>query len=200
MAARAGAPGVPVIVSTEDEEIAILAQAAGAEVVRRPDHLANDSASTESALLHVLDNAPGLDADPDWLVCLQPTSPFRGAATVARFLAMAANASVDCLLSMTETRADFWRPGPDGNWSRLFPECPRRQQDREPIYEENSAVYLARVSALRETGSILGRRRQGVLIDPVEGLDINTAHDLAVAEAMVAAGLAPITAAGNGSG
>ena len=43
-----------VLVSTDDDAIAAAAHSHGAEVVRRPEHLAGDTASSESALLHAL--------------------------------------------------------------------------------------------------------------------------------------------------
>ena len=43
-----------VFVSTEDDEIAAVSKAAGAEVISRPLELASDTASSESALLHAL--------------------------------------------------------------------------------------------------------------------------------------------------
>ena len=51
------------IVTTDDDEIAAVAQQYGAEVVRRPSELAGDAATSESALLHVLDV---LKADEDY--------------------------------------------------------------------------------------------------------------------------------------
>src|SRR4029077_19056731 len=55
-----------VYVSTDDAEIAAVARAHGAEVVMRPAQLAEDGATSESALLHTLDErrAHG-HADPD---------------------------------------------------------------------------------------------------------------------------------------
>ena len=45
-----------VIVSTDDAEIGAVAQQYGAEVVWRPAEISGDTASSESALLHVLDH------------------------------------------------------------------------------------------------------------------------------------------------
>jgi CMP-N,N'-diacetyllegionaminic acid synthase len=95
----------------------------------------------------------------------------------------------DCLMTVTEDRRDLWRMADDGRLTRLFPDAPRRQQDRTPLYEENSAVYLTRVSALRATGSVLGRSVRGVVIDPIEAWDINTETDLVIAEALAPGGL-----------
>lgn len=44
-----------VVVSTDDAEIAAVARGFGAEVVIRPAELASDTASSESAVLHALD-------------------------------------------------------------------------------------------------------------------------------------------------
>ncbi|MGO3032894.1 MAG: acylneuraminate cytidylyltransferase family protein, partial [Microbacterium gubbeenense] len=45
-----------VIVSTDDDEIAGVAESWGAEVVRRPADLADDAATSEDAVLHALED------------------------------------------------------------------------------------------------------------------------------------------------
>src|SRR5688572_19799311 len=61
-----------VIVSTDDDAIAEVATAEGAEVVRRPAALSDDRASSESALIHVLDTRHEAGRpDPDLIVFLQ---------------------------------------------------------------------------------------------------------------------------------
>ena len=44
-----------VVVSTDDQDIASVSRAHGADVVMRPTDIAGDNASSESALLHALD-------------------------------------------------------------------------------------------------------------------------------------------------
>ncbi len=60
------------VVSTEDEEIAAVAKAYGAEVLCRPAELATDKASTLSVLQHAIGQIPC-----DIVVLLQATSPIR---------------------------------------------------------------------------------------------------------------------------
>lgn len=177
-----------VVVSTDDDTIATVAAEAGVAVLKRPSQLATDMSSTEGVLLHALDVEDLEGRTHEWVVTLSPTSPLRSAATVSRFIAMLPDApdDVDCLLSVHEDRGDFWvRDGDD--WRRLAPNAPRRQQDRAPLYVENSAIYATRVPALRRTGSILGARPRGVVIDAIEGHDINTPEDLLTAEAILLA-------------
>lgn len=180
--------GGATFVSTEDEEIAAVALLHGAKVVVRPKELASDTASTESALLHTLAHVAEFGWKPKWVVTLPPTNPLRRADTLVQFISAARREAVDCVFSVTETRGDFWRRDPFGKLCRLFPDASRRQQDREPLYEENSAIYVTRVDALRETGSILGGSQEGIMIDATEGLDINSERDLLVARALLEAG------------
>jgi CMP-N-acetylneuraminic acid synthetase len=176
---------IPAFVSTDDDAIAKVASGfKGIEVVPRPPEISGDTASTESVLLHVLDTYKS--GKPEWVMTLPPTSPFRSAATIRRFVdEVRANPDAqDCLMSTTENRGDFWRLQQDGTIARLFPNAPRRQQEREPLFEENSAIYLTKVQVLRDTGVILGRRVRGIPISAVEGFDVNTADDLKMAESI----------------
>ena len=177
-----------VIVSTESIEISQIAEAAGARVIMRPAELASDNASTESVLLQVLDVLETEGDEPEWVMTLPPTSPFRKASTIKFFITELDKKTnnQDCLMSVTEDRGDYWRmTDANGSIVRLLSHAPRRQQDREPMYGENSAIYLTKCSALRETGSILGKKVRGFPIDLIEAFDINTEIDFSIAEAMV---------------
>jgi len=186
-AAREAGLGDATLVSTDDSEIADVATRLGCRVLPRPAALATDAASTEGVLLHALDEVAREGWYPKWLLTLPPTSPFRRAKTIRFFVDHVADADADCMFSVTETRSDLWRRDAAGTMVRLFPDAPRRQQDRAPLYEENSAIYLTSVAALRATGSVLGRSQRAVLIDPLEGFDINSELDFAVATALLGA-------------
>ena len=185
-AAKAAGLGAVTTVSTEDRSIADVARALGARVIERPADLASDTASTESVLLHVLAEAAKHGWTPRWVVTLPPTSPFRRSSTIKACCEVAQREQVDCIFTVTETKADFWRVDERGDFTRLFPDAPRRQQDRAPLFEENSAVYVTSTEALRTSGSILGRSRRAVAIDPLEAFDINTELDFSVVEALMA--------------
>lgn len=169
-----------VFVSTDDPRIAAVAQGMQVQVIERPVEHASDTASTEAVLLHALGDPRVASLRPGWLMTLPPSSPLRDAATIARFMAdfERDGRRADCYFSVTEDRGDYWQRKPDGGWARLFPQAPRRQQAREPLYEENSAIYLTRVEALKETGSILGRTACGVPIERRAAIDINEQADI----------------------
>lgn len=179
-----------IYVSTEDERVARVAQEWGAKVIIRPAAFASDTASTESVLLHALDVLQIGTESEDWVMTLPPTSPMRSASTIQAFASHAKSAAptVDCVMSVTENRSDFWRIEPDGRFGRLFPEQPRRQQDRPPLFEENSAIYVTRIRSLRRNELILGENTLCVPISREEALDINTVEDLRLAAALLKAG------------
>jgi len=176
-----------ILVSTDCEEIATVARAAGARVIIRPDEFATDEASTESVLLHCLDNLRQEGRSPEWVMTLPPSSPLRTSKTImcAREKALNLPNDIDCLFSVHETRDDFWIGDTPDKVRRLFPDAPRRQQDRRPMWVENSCVYLTKVKALQKTGIILGEKYSGFEIPFEDGFDINSETDFIIAEQLL---------------
>lgn len=177
-----------VVVSTDSKEIAEVALQYGAEIINRPTELSTDEAPTELALIHALDSLTAQNFTPEWVLTLQPTSPLRSSQTIRDFVAAFSDASqhFDSMLSVTEDSAYKWVKTEGHALQPLFPNAARRRQDRPPLYSEDSALYITRVQALRNTGSIFGRNVTGFSIDPIEAVDINEPLDLAWAEFLLA--------------
>src|SRR5690606_28659126 len=66
-----------VIVSTDDAAIADIAHQAGARIIIRPEALSGDTAPSESAIAHVLEEMEAQGESVDRVVFLQATSPLR---------------------------------------------------------------------------------------------------------------------------
>lgn len=178
-----------VAVSTDSEQIKeVAASVQGVEIVDRPEDISGDKASTESALLHaleVMEKRKGCVYDA--VVTLQATSPLRTPQTVkACFERYEADRDkYDALLTLTETRTDYWIKDSEAHYRRLYPDAPRRRQDRDPIYIENSAVYITDKQSLIETGSVLGHAVNGYVIPEQEGVDINEPIDIMLVEELL---------------
>jgi CMP-N-acetylneuraminic acid synthetase len=173
-----------VFVSTDSEEIMRVAEASGASVINRPPEISHDTASTESALLHGVDFIKANHGwNPEYILTLPPTSPLRKAETIRKFISsfIPVCNEYDAMLSFTECRGDYWIKANE-DFSRLFPDAPRRRQDRKPLYLENSAMYVTKTESLIVTGSILGRNCTGFVINEIEAIDINEPLDLQWAE------------------
>ena len=95
-------PGIDgVYVSTEDEEIAQVAQAHGAQVpVRRPAELATDEAGKLPAIEHLVTYLEAAGQRIDWVVDLQPTSPLRALEDLQAALALRGKAGL--VVSVTQ--------------------------------------------------------------------------------------------------
>jgi CMP-N,N'-diacetyllegionaminic acid synthase len=93
------------VVCTEDANISMAAEAAGAESFRRPPEMAQDDSSIYDTIFHVLDAY----RVADWVVLLQPTSPLRTAEDIDRAVTLCmvntAPACVSC---------EFQVPVPNG--------------------------------------------------------------------------------------
>ncbi|MBF4614732.1 cytidylyltransferase domain-containing protein [Curtobacterium sp. VKM Ac-1376] len=179
-----------VVVSTDGDAIAAEARAAGARVVRRPGDLAGDEASSESALLHVLDE---LDASvaplPEVLVFLQATSPFIEPADLDAAVARVVNGHADAVFAAAPSHAFLWRLAADGTAVAVNHDAatrPRRQ-DREPEYRETGAFYVMRTAGFLENRHRFHGRVELAVVDPAAAIDIDDAADLALAEAQAEA-------------
>jgi CMP-N-acetylneuraminic acid synthetase len=117
---------------------------------------------------------------------LPPTSPLRTAATIQKVLDTP-RGDAEALMTVTDYRGDLWQRC--GSFlTRLQAAAPRRQQDREPLWEENSAVYLTNTMSLYTSQSVLGYGNViGVPISRQEAWDVNDPLDLLVADALLRA-------------
>ncbi|MEL4320677.1 acylneuraminate cytidylyltransferase [Leifsonia sp. YIM 134122] len=188
--AALAAPSIDrVVVTTDGDAIAALARDAGADVVQRPQDLAGDTASSESALLHALaaiEDETG--ALPEATVFIQATSPFIDAADLELAVRSVLDRDADVVFSAVESHAFLWRARPDGDGSvegvnHSAAVRPRRQ-DRDVEYRETGAFYVLRTEGFREVGHRFFGRVAVRLVPDVHAIEIDTAADLAISTAL----------------
>jgi YrbI family 3-deoxy-D-manno-octulosonate 8-phosphate phosphatase len=141
-----------VVVSTDDPEIAQIAEAAGAWVIERPTEIAGDTASSESAVLHALQVlAAEHGIWPDLTVFLQCTSPLTTAFDIDETIGALRDQGADTALSVTPCHQFLWRQTDDGSAEGLNHQSSVRQrrQDREPQFVETGAVYVMRTAGFQ---------------------------------------------------
>lgn len=182
-AAKAAASVDRVVVSTDSESYAALARGEGAEVVIRPPELSADEASSESALLHALQETK---AEPRWIVFLQCTSPFTRAEDVDRLVGAAEAAGADSGLTAVASHSFVWRNAGDGGVTGVNHDksVRLRRQDRDAEFVENGAVYVMDGKGFaRHRHRFFGKT---VLSEMPEWtrLEIDSANDWAAAEAV----------------
>ncbi len=166
-----------VFVSTDDEEIAAVTRSCGAEVIDRPAELADDAASSESALLHALDS---MSPDPDILVFLQATSPFIDPDDLDDAIERVQDGDEDVVFSAVETFAFLWTA--DGEGVNHDPSVRPRRQDREPHYRETGAFYVLRTDGFRAAGHRFFGAIGLAIVDELTAIEIDTEAELELAE------------------
>ena len=174
-----------VYVNTDDEIISKIAKNSGANVIKRDRNLCGDKISTEKILLSSLDYLRiNQSLEFRWILTHQVTSPFIKIQTISKFINLTKKKNnYNSFFTVNIEKADLWQKN-NSKLQRVFSEEPRRQQNRKPLFYENSALYLTKVKKLYETKFILPEKRKAVLISKIEGFDINTKEDLFIARSI----------------
>ena len=173
-----------VVVSTNDDEIADVSAAAGAEVIRRPDEISGDMASSESALSHALAHLWSSEGyRPDLVVFLQCTSMLRCMHDIDRAVEVLREQDADSLLSVSPSHRFLWAEVDGVMTSLNYDYCHRlRRQDMPKQYVENGSIYVFKPAVLEQTGNRLGGKIAIHVMDEKSGLDIDSLFDMKMAE------------------
>jgi len=195
-----------VLVSTDSEEIAEVAQRYGADVPElRPPELATATSPDIEWVLHAMRGR-----DVAVFSILRPTSPFRSAATIARAMErfVELGERIDSIRAVEPCRqhpAKMWvlegdlirplLPQPGGETplhSRQFQSLPK-------VYVQNSSLEIAWRRVLEDrVPTISGQRVAPFFTEGWEGFSIDYPEDFEVAERAIARGeavLAPVPVA-----
>ncbi len=168
-----------VYVTTDDDEIAGISRTYGAEIVLRPDHLATDLATSETALLHAIseiENKKGVDV----VVFLQATSPIRETADIDNALEEFFAKNADSLFSASVLEDScIWEVDGREFKSVTFDYKNRgRRQDRKPHYLENGSIYVFNTRTIKEYNNRLGGVMAIYEMPPWKSLEIDSFEDL----------------------
>lgn len=177
-----------IVVSTDDAEIASISREYGAEVIARPAEISGDTATSETALVHVLDTLEQTEKYvPELVAFLQCTSPVRHPNDIERAIITFRRENADSLLAAIPFQVFMWHEV-DGEIKAMDydPRQRPRRQDRNPQWIENGSFYLFKPSVLREFKSRLGGKIALHELDEWCSLDINGPRDLKMAEWLLA--------------
>lgn len=183
------------VVSTDHEEIAAVAEAAGlAAPFRRPPELSGDRVGDLEVLTHALEECERIDGVRyDIVAMLQPTSPLRTPANVADTIRMLATGDWDSVVTVSQTDL---KAHPlkqfvlDGQKLAFFDERGRgviARQQLVPLYHRNGIAYAMTRECILEQKAIFGRKA-GALAIPGHHVSIDTEWDIKMVEYVLANG------------
>jgi len=169
-----------IYVTSDSKEILEIAASAGARTIIRPPELSTDIATSESALLHVLNQ---IKETPEYIVFLQVTAPLRKSNDIDNSISHLIDAAADSLLSVTKAYDYIWKESEGGISSLNFDYLQRkRRQDLQPLYYENGSIYVFKPDILEKYGNRLGGKISVYYMEPWQMVDINDNADLEWAE------------------
>ena len=133
------------VVSTDDDQIAKIANAHGAQVSKRPAELATDSSLVIDTIRYTTRKIEEGGEEVDIVLLLEPTSPFRRMEDIAKCIQVLAENKADSAATFTDSHVSpnrLWRisenvvaPFIEG----AVPWLPRQQQPK--AYELTGQVY-----------------------------------------------------------
>lgn len=175
------ARGIDIVaVSTDDDEIAAIAESEGARVIRRPPELATDAASSEAALSHALAALARDGVEPTLVVFLQATSPLREPFDIENAVDTLIRENADSLFSAAPLH-DFciWAER-DGALASINYDYRNRGQRQtfERQWVENGSIYVFKPQVLREHGNRLGGQITLSFMDFWKSFEVDDAESL----------------------
>lgn len=176
-----------VIVSTDDREIAAVADASGAECpFVRPAALADDHATTTAVIAHATQWALDAGWQLDAVCCLYPTAPFIDVSDLRRGLAALDSGDWSYAIAVTQFAAPIFRAfteRADGGLEMFFPErFDARSQDLPRALHDAAQFYWGRPAAWLDGRRIFDRWTCPIVIPRWRVQDIDEPDDWTRAE------------------
>jgi N-acylneuraminate cytidylyltransferase/CMP-N,N'-diacetyllegionaminic acid synthase len=181
-----------VVVSTNDEKIAVISEKYGADVpFMRPKELATDSARAIDVLLHTIEWLEKRDEIYDIALYLQPTAPLRSSVDIDRSLEMLA-ASKEAKIIVSVCEASF-NPlfcntlPPDKNMKHFLQPgmINKNRQELPTYYSLNGAIYSSDWDYIKRERSFFGERTFAYVMPRERSVDIDSELDFKIAELLL---------------
>ena len=176
-----------IIVSTEDPKIAEIAQDYGANVpFVRPMFLSTDNARSVDVVTHALNYFSKIKQPFDYVILLQPTSPFRDSRDIRNAIIRLGDEGVNAVVSVSRlTQSPDWfkRVNQDLTIEPYFQmdKNPVMGDSVDPIFMLNGAIYVVAVDCIpaSSSGGLLPKQGVHAYEMPSErSVDIDYQQDL----------------------
>jgi len=185
-ALKASSPS-SVVVSTDDEQIASVARRFGARVpFMRPSEISEDNTDSITSVMHSIQHLNEFD----WVLLLQPTSPLRSAKDIDGIVKLCLDKNSPSAVSICELNKNhnwFYKTDEFGKLKPIYLDKPKIsiRQKLSKSFVLNGALYLARISWLKENSSFIGEETLGYEMSQETSVDIDTQLDWNWAEFLI---------------
>lgn len=181
-----------IIVSSDDDEIITIAKKWGAEVpFKRPKKLATDKARSLPVIqqaVRFMEKIGGITYD--YVVVLQPPTPFRLASDIDNSLKKLMKTGADSVISLCKVEAMHPIRMKKIVNDRIVDFCVKEvegtpRQELPPAYIRNGAIYAVRRNVLMKQNTLHGKDSRPYLMPPDRSINIDSELDLKLAEVLM---------------
>lgn len=169
-----------IILSTNDEEVRAIGLSFNDSRIiidNRPEHLASNEALTDDLIKYV----PSIISD-EHIMWTHVTSPFIKSETYSRAInEYFGSDEYDSMMSVTKIQTFLWNKERAFNYDRAIEKWPRTQTI-EPLFEVNSAFFIAPRNIYLSENDRIGRKPSLFELDRLETIDIDWEDDFVLAE------------------
>lgn len=171
-----------VIVSTEDHEIAAIAQAEGAEVLARPFEHATDTATVVDVCLHTLQVLAAEGLKPSAFCCIYATAAFLDPIDLTASLALLnEHPQADVVMGVSGYPIHPFKAlrSVDGYLVPEFPDqVAAKSQNYPHLVASNGTFYWGRSGSFVANRTFYPRRLKGYALPSDRAVDLDTPEDL----------------------
>lgn len=167
-----------IVVSTDSDKIGAIAEAYGAEFIKRPAELATDNASVKGAIVHGLSQLPKYD----YVLLMEATSPLTIGRDILRAAKKMLNANADMIMGVCRASPDqvmIGRLGPNESMKGFLPKdlriCPRQER---PVYHFlNGALQMGKYDIFAKSKDFFEQNTIAFVMGPKDSIHIDTMGD-----------------------
>lgn len=179
-----------VVTSTEDEEIAMIAENNGSEVILRPKEFATDDSVVIETVKYTIESLKDKGIEFDYIMLLQPTSPLRIADDIDSAITKMLNLKADSAISVIEVGDKHparMKKIVNGKIVDIFDKdldfTPRQKLPK--IYIRNGAIYVAKKEIVYEKNSFRGNDCVAYIMPEERSINIDTPIDFLLTEMLM---------------
>lgn len=172
-----------VIVSTEDAEIAAVAEKYGARAVARPPELSSDTAEETDAYVHALGVLAAEGVNPGFFCAVYPTAAFVTSGDLRNSYEKMKSGAADVLMGVSSYPIHPFKAleeNESGFLRMVYPErCLERSQTYPHYVASNGTFYWFRTENFLEKPDYYPEKLAGYELPRDRAVDIDTPEDLA---------------------
>tara|TARA_B100000212_G_scaffold126699_1_gene95034 strand:+ start:14550 stop:15248 length:699 start_codon:yes stop_codon:yes gene_type:complete len=180
-----------IFVSSDSERILDLAKNLGANAIRRPDKISNDSSPEWLAWQHAVSHVENRYGNFDKFISLPTTSPLRRVEDVNEAITKISNEDADICIGITKADNNPYFNMVEYNQSHCLKIVKKldkeviRRQDQPKVFNVTTVVYVTTPDYIKKSNGVFDGKVIGVDIHKKNAIDIDDIYDFKFAESLM---------------